>query len=1088
MNLNELVVRKNAPFLSNEVIEVVDEDKIQRLDTIPAETVSDSLVEVVTENRPRPHNDIHAHRDASRFKNLLKKETSSLSTAISKLSENNGHTVQILPYKNNIKTKHKSRKKTFSTSQMVPRVSIPGKHSKWNTSQVKSSWMPSQFASLKHDFLENMKTPTSNENAKIGSNQKDRNITRSPSVLDAFVARMGLDDASNPNHMTPRKTLVGSRTHHSLPKTSSWRKENNHSSPQNVFIQSVTNVATSVKVIKGKPKSLPGSSKSQSVSKKVQKSDMSFKKKQNTIQLEPEVFDSITDVQSSDNEHLISKDPHKSNGSHLISPTHVSSKSLNVSKGTNSVPSQKKMDTIQIEPEVFDSITDMQSSENEHLISKGRHKSNGSHLISPTPVSSKSLSVSKGTNSVPSQTKMDTIHIEPEVFHNIFKETNETEHFILKGQNKSNGKTSKVGQLGHSSVKTAFHKQHKIRAKIPQRPISNSTIDKGQVTHKFRNGSDSSIIRTNEKIARASHTNGGVPMAKNSNDSSNMDLSVNSENGFNIPLNSTIVQHLLDLLSFFNSFYGSNNSYILKPKLHDVDDGTKSNKVKNSTRNQNGENILENLKNFLAFIHVKTPDDNHTRKALVMANTHSLSNDSSYSLSERSGKILQMIYRGWNMASKGEGLRLKTANLNNSSVKNASSLSTDIMEFKSTGSSFNKSREDEFESHLLELMGKASRKELENLKNHILKVLGSRRLRNFSQQNQQTNQPEQQNQAGLNKKHKTREQSLNRDSNNTKHYEKEQLMQHQHQPKSHDVMTETFPLHGPKPKQHPDLVIKIQNHSNTRKNHTYHQQVEYRTTLFQHKPSQVSEALQEQSLNMSNSMNSSTGQNCTSDSFNTKAKINYESQQTKSRFSHSPITNQITNFFHNYLSTSRVNTSTLKGFRIKTKAKTSLSHSPLTHRITNFFHNYLSASHGNNSTLKGVTTKANTSAIHGSSTMALHSLSPKKKGRNTTSLFRAQSSSVVKNASLDAAEHGDDVKNKSVQHHEDVFQEKVVKPNLVVHKLSPKAVEVTEYFEQGKQKFLKTKIKSIIRSMCFKTGSFISAYCLLIIICYHVSF
>ena len=1165
MDLKGLVVRKNenhkiqlSPFASNEVIEVVDEDKFQRLDTIPAELVSDSLVEVVKETGPRPHSDIHVQKDESRFKNLLENKPS-LSTAISKLSENNVHTVQTRPYKNKIKTKqkvtksHESRMKTFASSQMVPRVSIPGKHSALNTSQAKFSWMaslsPRQFASLKHNYLENMTRLTSNINAKDGINQKDRNVTSPPGVLDTFRVRMGLDAASNADQITPRQTVVGSRTHHLLPKTSSWHKENAHSSPKKVFIESVPNGATSIKVIKGEPKSIPASSKLPSVSKDVQRAGMPFKKKQTTIQLEPEVFDNVTDIKSNENEHLISKGPHNSNGSRLISPTPVSLTSVTVSKGANSVPSQKKVHTIQIEPEVLDST---------------------------------------------------------------FKVKNETEHFILNGRNKNNGKTSKFdkfGQFGHSNVKMASHNEHKSPVKIPQRQFSNSTIDQGQVTQnkeKYSNRSDSSIVG---KIARTGHTNGGVPLAKNSNDSSNMDLSANSESGFNITLNSTIEKHLLDLISFFNSFYGSNNSYNgLKPKLHD--NRTKTNNVKNSTGNKSENSILENLKNFLAFIRVKTPDDNYTRKALVTANMHTLSNDS---ISDRSVKILQMIYRGWNKGSKRKGFRLKTANPHNSSVKNASSLSTDTM----TGSRFNKSREDEFENHLLELMRKASRKELENLKNHILKVLGSSRLRNFAQQHHQRNQQQQLNQARLNKKHKTHEQSLNRSTNSTKYYGKENLRQQQ--PKNHNVKKEVFLFGGRKPKQHPDLGIEIQNYSKRRNNHTHHEQVENGTTLCQYKQPQVSEALQEQSLNISQSMNSTTGQNCSSDSLETGTTINYDSHKTKPRLSHALLANRITNFFHNYLSTSRVNTSTLKGIRINTKAKTSLSHSPVSNRITNFFHNHLSTSHGNTSTLTGITTKAktslshspisnritnffhnhlstshgntstltgittraktslshspisnritnffhnhlstshgntstlkgittkaktslshspvsnritnffhnhlstshgntstlkgittkaktslshssisnritnffhnhlstsygntgtlkgittkaktnlylnfspNTSAIYMPSDLAPHGLSPKKKGRNTTALHRAQSSSVVQNTRLDAADYGDDIKSKSVQHYEDVFQEtEDVKPSLVVHKLGPKAMEVTEYFEQGKQKLLKT--------------------------------
>ena len=1032
MDLKGLVVRKNenhkvqlSPFETNEVIEVVDEDKFQRLDTIPAESVPDSLVEIVKETGPRPPNDIHAQRDESRFKNLLKNKPSALSAAISKLSENNVHTVQTPPYKSNLKTKqklvksHESRIKTFSSSQMVPRVSIPGKHSTLNTSQAKFSWMaslsPRQFASLKHDYLENMTRLTSNINAKDGGNQKDRNVTSSPGVLDTFIARMGQDAASKADHMTPRKTVVGSRTHHLPPKTSSWHKENTHLSPKKVFIQNVLNGATSIKVIKGNPKSVPASPKSPSVPKDVQRAGMPFNKEQTTIQLEPEVFDSMTDIKSNEKEHLISKDGHKSSGSLLVSPTPVSSTSLTVSKGANSVPSQKKVHTIQIEPEVLDST---------------------------------------------------------------FKVKNETEE---------------SGQFGHSNVKMASHNEHKSPTKIPQRRFNNSTIDQGQVTQnkeKYRNRSDSS-----------GHTNGGVPIAKNSNDSSNMDLSANSESGFNITLNFTVEKHLLDLIRFFNSFYGSNNSYNgLNPEVHD--NRTNTNKVKNSTRNKSENSILENLKSFLAFIRVKTPDDNYTRKAPVMANMHTLSNDS---ISDRSGKILQMIYRGWNKASKWKaGLRLKTANSNNSSLKNASSVSTDSMKFNSTGSSFKKSREDEFENHLLELMRKASRRELENFENHILKVLGSSRLRNFAQQHHQRNfsqqQQQQLNQARLNKKHKTHEQSLNRSTNGTKHYGREKLRQHQ--PKNQDVKMEVFLLGGRKPKQHPDLGIQIQNHSKTRKNHTHHGQVENGTTLIcQNKQPQVSEALQDQFLNISHSRNSTTGQNCTSDSLETGTTINYDSHKTKPLLSHAPLTNRITSFFHNYLSTSRVNTSTLKGIRINTKAKTSLSHSPVSNRITNFFHNHVSTSHGNTSTLKGITTKAkpslshssistritnffhnhlstshgntstlkgittkaktnhylnfspNTSAIHMPSDLAPHGLSPKKKGRNTTALHQAPSSSVVQNTSLDGAEHGDDIKNKSVQHYEDVFQEKdVMEPSLVIQKLGPKVMEVTEYFDQGKQK------------------------------------
>ena len=949
--MGKRTIQVQPSFSSNEEIEVVEEDKPNHTDSIPAELVSDSLVEVITENGPKPLRDKSGNKTPLDNKVLL-------STGIFKSRENSAHTLWSVPYKTNAKTKqifakeHKSRGNRYhSNSMIVSRVSIPRKHRAFSSANARFKELAllssPQFTALKHKYLENMTKLTSyyNTNAdRVGKEviQKERNDNNYP----MSTAHKGLNTTpSKLDYVNADEGTVGRRTHHLLAKN-----------------------ATPPKVIKGIPKSVTASSKSNNISTKdEQMTDVLIKKKKKTVQSEPEVFD-----------NFVSNSQHKStpnNELRMISSKHGPSTSP-ISKGVNEADEflEKEEGTTQIEPEVFDSKLKVKN-EKEVLASNGPNKkkevlissrvNKGEHLrrqpmrFTNSEISNKSSSVNRKDITPSNKTRESN--------------TSKTQ---LKNDNYMNNTSGFVSPSHLFKDRTTLLKNGVIKGQveIPRKNSNDSSIDREKVNerkHKFRNRSDSSIF---------------------------------AANGFNFRLNSSIAKHLSDLISFFDSFKQTNNTNNFLPALNRYENETKNNREKGS------------LETFLDLIRLNTPDDNTTKRALAMANRHTLFNSSNESLSENNRKRVQMsIYRGWTEASKRKGLRQKVGNSNSAFKRNATSNLNYITDF-STRKNFSRS-EDEFEIRFLESMRNVSRKKLEKLKNHILKVLGSSHdHRNFSQLGQRNYQ--QKNQTRLDKQHKPDQEGSNNNANYIGNEERKQQQQPNHGHVEHQNGAPKTSLHHEQDVE--QQGVHKQSHSQGRNNLTRHEQMKNRTTMCHHKQQQVIKSSKEQSLIMSNSSNWTKDQNCTSNNLHMPKKINNESHQMGLPTSPA-LKDLVSIFFHNYLSALRENASAFR------------------------------ARENQNKNDRNVKSPYNQSTFHMSPPLAVHSSSPKKKARNT-SLYWTDNTQTISNTGLPShtAEHVDDVKNISIQHDEDVFQEKDFNTIGVTQKLSSNVMEVTEYVEQGK--------------------------------------
>lgn len=996
--MGKRTVQVQPLFSSNEEIEVVEEDKPNHTDSIPAELVSDSLVEVITENGPKPL------RDKSGIKTPLQdNKVSLLSTGIFKSSENPAHTSWSVPYKTNVKTKqisaeeHKSRGNRYhSNSVVVSRVSIPGKHRTFSNANAKFKELAllssPQFTALKRKYLENMTKLTSyyNTNTDGGGkkiNQKDRNDDNHP-VSTAHKGRN--TTPSKLDHVNADEGTVGRRTHHLPPKNS-----------------------TSPNVIKGIPKSVTSSSKSNNISTKDEKMiDELFKKKEETVQSEPEVFDSF-----------MPNSQHKSppNELRMISSKHGPSTSP-ISKGVNEADEfQKKEEgTTQMEPEVFDSKLKVKN-EKDALTSKSPDKNKeisissivneGEHLrrqpmrSTNSEISNKSSSASRKDTTPSNQTREGN-----------------TSKTLLNSDNHMKNTSGFVSPSHLYKDRTTLLENSVIKGQveIPRKNSSNSSIlDQEKVNerkYKFRNRSDSifaakGTLHGGGRSKSGSHILAHVHSIINSNGSSNMQLSSKTKGGFYLRLNSSIAKHLSDLISFFDSFIQSNNTNSFLPALSRYENETK---INSGIKNNREKGSLET---FLNLIRLNTPDNNTKERAFAMANRQMPFNSSNESLLENNRRRVQVsIYRGWTEASKRKGLRQKVGNSKSASMRNTTSnlnYKTDL----STRRNFTRS-EDEFEIRILESMRNVSRKKLEKLKDYILKVLrSSHDHRNFSLLGQRNYQ--QNNQTRLGKQHKPDQERSNNSANYTGNEKRKQQQRPNHGHVEHpNGALKTSLHHEPDAEQQ---GVRKQSHSQGRKNLTRHEQIKNRTTMCHHKQQQVTKSLKEQSLISSYSLNWTKDQNCTSNSLHMPKQINNESHQTG--FSSPPaLKDRVSIFFHNHLSALRENASAFK------------------------------ARENQNKNDRNVKSPYIQSTFHMSSPLAVQSSSPKKKARNSTSLSWVDNSQTISNTSLPshAAEHVDDVKNISVQHDEDVFQEKDVNTSGVTQKLSSNVTEVTEYVEQGK--------------------------------------
>lgn len=202
-------------------------------------------------------------------------------------------------------------------------------------------------------------------------------------------------------------------------------------------------------------------------------------------------------------------------------------------------------------------------------------------------------------------------------------------------------------------------------------------------------------------------------------------------------LNPTITKHLYDLIRFFKTFNfpanDTNNDLGSENVTH-----TNKSMRRNNAANKSDKYILENMQRVFNFFHANRSDGNDMTNVIGLTNTSRLP---SY---DKRKRLLQLsIYSGWKTASKHKELQLKESDSN-------ILRQTQRIKFSSkTEKNLTENEGGALEIRLFELMKNVSRKELDNLKNDILKALHSKRLRtDFSGKHHQSTQRQHHNDLG----------------------------------------------------------------------------------------------------------------------------------------------------------------------------------------------------------------------------------------------------------------------------------------------------------------------------------------------------
>ena len=177
MDSKDLMFRRNEnhqPSVSNEeVIEVVDDNKAQPFDLLPAEPAPESLVEFVDEtdhNESQGGSNELKNRKAS--KSSLESNNSFVPDTVYKAQRNNRY-ASLMPNRQNghINTKESVKRQHTFKSIIVPRVSIPGKQG-------------------------------------ILIRNKERNGSSAHDDFDKFISTIGLDKSSNLIRVIPEKDIT----------------------------------------------------------------------------------------------------------------------------------------------------------------------------------------------------------------------------------------------------------------------------------------------------------------------------------------------------------------------------------------------------------------------------------------------------------------------------------------------------------------------------------------------------------------------------------------------------------------------------------------------------------------------------------------------------------------------------------------------------------------------------------------------------------------------------------------------------------------------------------------------------------------
>lgn len=517
-------------------------------------------------------------------------------------------------------------------------------------------------------------------------------------------------------------------------------------------------------------------------------------------------------------------------------------------------------------------------------------------------------------------------------------------------------------------------------------------------------------IGTNEKHS-VNHNNSGsynlvlAHTRKNTTHLNSTKLSIETTGPFTSSLDSNIsLKHFSDLINFFNSFNSSSDK---KPTSHFSTEGNShgNNIFKNGTRNRI---VSENLLKFLDFVHTKKTSGNNTSKSLKLGKVHSHSDHNS--IAGQIKKQLEMsIYRGWNKASKGRRLGSKKlpASLH-PSVKNKLTNLNDTTRLKDNDS-FAKSKGDNFELNVLQMMRNVSQKELLKLEGDIVKALSSAKMWNLHQRHENQN-PGQQHQSSPDKTKD--EQLIDRQHNKQEHISEKQL-NYQQLNKQRQMLKHSNSKFG---QQHNQTQKK-------RKGKETKQQIEEsnnRTMLHQHELKFESKESHLQ-------------------------QTNHTSQHLKKKnMSHSL---ESTSIFRNCGLLVSVNTT-----KNSPNYRCNQTHNKLSPKNNGrkdlFSHSSNNASQAKTGAfVKTVHTLHNVSSLQ--SPLAHHSSARKITGNNTLPL-RAGSGAFVKIPSFNLTKDVDDTKNISVQLDREPAQEPVNTESISEGTTGSGIVELTEFVDQGK--------------------------------------
>ena len=563
---------------------------------------------------------------------------------------------------------------------------------------------------------------------------------------------------------------------------------------------------------------------------------------------------------------------------------------------------------------------------------------------------------------------------------------------IVTGRDKSGlgtRPTSKVSSLNPSANNTKRNtttiqlKNNKTQDKSGNiRDHPKIEISEKHLVNHIKNGQSHNLVLTHAR-KNASHLN-------------STKLSIETTGTFTSLLDSNIsMKHFSDLINFFNSFNSSSD---------------KNPTSNNSTKGNSHVNpiVSQNLLKFLDFVHTKKTSGNYTSKRLELGEGHAHSDHNSIA-DQIKNQLKMSIYRGWNKASKGRRLgSKKLPTSSHPSVKSKLNNLHDTTRLRGNDS-FAKSKGDNFELSVLQMMKNVSQKELLKLEGDIVNALSSAKLWNLQQRHENQN-PGQQHQISP---EKTKDKQLiHRQHNKQENLSEKQLNYQQQLNKQLQMLKHSNSKLGQQQNQTErkrkgkQTKQQIEESNNGTKLHQHELKFESEQS---HLQQNNHESHHLKKKNMSHSLESTTTvQNCSLlVSVNTTKKSpNYGCNQTHNKLS--PKNNGRKDIFSRFSNTSQRKTGGL---------------------------------------IKSADTLHNAASVQ--SPLAHHS-SARKITENNSLPLRTGDGTFVTIPGFNVAKDVDDTKNISTQLDRDSAQEPVNTESISEGTAGSGIVELTEFVDQGK--------------------------------------